>query len=63
MFLHIPLFSLSGVVLVFFVVKSDSGHKVMEMGSLSFGLSLAKGLNQFYEAISYIPPHGFQSAH
>ena len=46
----------------FFVVKSDSGHKVMEMGSLSFGLSLAKGLNQFYEAISYIPPHGFQSA-
>ena len=46
----------------FVVVKSDSGYKVIEKGSLSFGLSLAKGLNQFYEAISYIPPHGFQSA-
>ena len=46
----------------FFVVKSDCGHKVQEMGSLSFGLDLSKALHQCYEGISYIPPHGFQSA-
>ena len=46
----------------YYVIKFEGGFKVQEHGPTSFGLRYAQCLNKFYEAISYIPPHGFQSA-
>ena len=46
----------------FFVTKSNVGVRVLEHGPTQFGLNLTKCLHTFYNAIQYIPPHGFESA-
>ena len=38
-------------------------NKLIECGSLSFGLKFSQDVNSFYQAISYKPPHGYVSGH
>ena len=45
-----------------FLSKADGVNKVEEHGPLDWGLRLSQAINKFYDAISYIPPHGFNSA-
>ena len=41
------------------LVSNVNGLKLIEYGSLSFGLKFSEDVNSFYKAISYTPPHGY----
>ena len=43
----------------FHLLSNMNGFKLIEYGSLDFGLKFSKELNSFYRAISYTPRHGF----
>ena len=53
--------------IVFLIKKCDliefGRLKLIESGLLDFGYQWCKLLNQFYAAISYIPPHGEKEPH
>ena len=46
----------------FFITMDKGVVKLLEHGPTQFGLRLTKCLHTLYNGISYIPPHGFQSA-
>ena len=43
----------------FDLLSNMNGFRLIEYGSLDFGLKFSKELNSFYRAISYTPHHGF----
>ena len=56
---HPVVFTSSGNI-VTIVSRIHMNFSVEEIGHLNFGLELCKAINKFYDAITYIPPHGNQ---
>ena len=44
-----------------YITQTSRGYELMEHGPTDFGLTFSSAVNNFYEAICYVPPYGYRS--